>query len=125
MNLYPRLGIEYKGGEPVTIFSVQYKDGNGGKVENTFRDAGAGMSFGPGEYQITFQHKLGTTADRDYRKAVHNREIGQIVVIFPDGSRDVVNGAFVDRSGKSELEGAAEETMEFHGKVETSGSFAP
>lgn len=118
MQRYPRLSIEYKGGDLIRVHQVSYEELNQGQVEQTFRRAGAGMSHGPGSYKINFKHKLSEKpVERDFRSAVRNREIDQLVVVFPDGTRDVVDGGFNTRSGESGLEGAVEESMEYVGVV--------
>jgi hypothetical protein len=116
MRNYARAAVEMDGGDLYSIFEVSVKEGNGGKVEHTFRKSGAGMSFGNVEIDMTFKVKKATTkSERDWRGLVRNRTITQLTVKYPDGSKDVVDGAFTDRDGQQGLEGAYEETLNFKG----------
>lgn len=116
MRNYPRADMELEGGVLATIFDLSISEKNGAKVENTFRQSGAGISFGPVNYECTFKLKMPTDpAERDWIGYVRNLKITQIVLKFPDGTQDTVDGAFSDRDGQQGLEGAMEQTMKFVG----------
>jgi hypothetical protein len=119
MRNYAKADIEIGGGSLYTIFSVSVDEENGAAVESTFRKSGNGISFGPVKMKITFKLKNPTTpAERNWRGLVRRRQITQLVVKYPDGTRDVVDGAFSNRSMSSELEGASETTMDFVGTAQ-------
>jgi len=116
MRNYPRAAVEIGGGDLYSIFDVSVKESNGAKVEHTFRTSGAGISFGNVEMDITFKvKKASTTSERDWRGKVRGKLIDQITIKYPDGSKDVVDGAFAERDGTQALEGAYEESLRFVG----------
>lgn len=122
MRNYARAAVELDGGDLMTVFDVTCKESNGAKVEHTFRTSGAGMSFGNVEMEVTFKVKLPTTpAERDWRGKVRSKLITQLTMKYPDGSKDVIDGAFSDRDGQQGLEGAFEQTMTFKGTAADTG----
>jgi hypothetical protein len=116
MEDFTRGQIEIQGGELIFVTKFSVKDQNGAKVENTFRLAGSGVSFGPVVCTVSLTVKYGSSGpERDWLGMVINKQITQLVQVTPDGQRIPRNGAFSESTFTQELEGAGELALEFVG----------
>ena len=118
---YPHAAVEMQGGELYTIEDVSVDEENGATAETTMRRAGAGISFGPVKCSVSFTVKNPSTpAERNWRAMVRARLITQLVIKYPDGTADVIDGAFSKRSFKDQEAGASKTTMDFVGFADDS-----
>lgn len=106
-------------GDLVLVTNYSSKLSNGAKQKHTLRQAGAGITMGVTEAEITFDFLIGENGfERDYVRAIQRGQLVQLRSKVPGGAVLTYNGAYSNLQMDMPLDDAVKGTVTFIGKLE-------